>query len=544
VVVLILLQVFGTFEANAQQESMYDRLPVTDPIALRYGDAVMVDFDQDGDQDLIAIGYAEEDPTPVLGRDAGPFIEYYRNDGITQIQAINSLGESDLVDALALTESGSSQSLIGLWQSAVASHDYDHDGRMDLATLGLDQNGDPQFHIYRYGSRAPIFNLAHSLDGLYAGDLSWGDLDNDGDADLIACGRNARGVPTTVHYENTGITTSHFRVSTNDLVDVAECDLDIGDYDTDGDLDVVIAGVTDQNGFVTLVYDNIGGGQLTKASHQFSSYGWPSVSWGDFDVDGDLDLAHMGARIIPSLLEGVVTIYRNNSGVFIEQDVLFGAFTNDPVTGRYSGNIAWGDQNNSGYPDFTMTGLESPSSSESTQIYVNNAGSRFMKSPAENFDGGAQGVAIWFDHNSNMNLDLFVMGDAPRGGILQVFVMRSKRSAGSRVPDAPADLKANTKATSVLLSWENGTDAATPKAGLTYNLRVGTSSQGIDVISPLADPSTGYRFISDRGNVDHNKSWILNDLSPGTYYWSVQTVNQAFSSSEFSEEGIFEITGN
>ncbi|MCY4159913.1 MAG: FG-GAP-like repeat-containing protein [Bacteroidetes bacterium] len=544
VVMLTLFGVFGAFIADAQQASRYEELPLTDPVPLRYGDSALGDFDRDGDQDLIMIGYAEEDPTPILGRDAGPIAGYYRNDGITQIEIVNSLGESELVDALAFTESRRGQSLIGLWQGAVAATDFNQDGRMDIGTLGLDARGDAKFYVYRHGTGASMFSLAYSLDGLYAGDLGWGDLDNDGDVDLVACGRNERGEPTTVHYENVGAAGNRFRVSTNNLMGVAECDLDIGDYDTDGDLDLVISGVTAKDGFITLIYDNVGGGRLTKTSHKFRSYGWPSVSWGDFDADGDLDLAYTGARITPSLLEGSAIIYRNDSGMLIEEDLLVGAFTNDPTPGRYSGSIEWADQNNSGYPDFVITGLESPISSESTQIYVSDAGSQFMKSSVESFDGGGHGIATWFDHDFDLSLDLFVMGDAPREGGLEIFVMQGTLVFGLTPPSAPANLTANTSATSVALSWEAAKDAHTPDAGLTYNLRVGKSPQGVDVISPLADPSTGRRFISDRGNVDHNRSWTLNGLSPGTYYWSVQALDQAFSSSKFSEEGVFEITRN
>ena len=544
VAVLIFLTAFGVSTASAQEASRYDALPVTDPVGLRYGDVALADFDRDGDQDLVAVGYAEEDATPVLGRDAGPIAGYYRNDGLTQVEITNSEGESELVDALAFTEATEGRALIGLWQSAVATHDYNQDGGLDIGTLGLDQSGVPKFYVYRYANASSTFELAYSLDGLYAGDLNWGDLDNDGDVDLVACGRNERGEPKTVQYENTGQAVNRFQASSNVFVGVAECDLEIGDYDTDGDLDLVITGVTDQNGFATLVYDNAGGGKFTKATHKFKSYGWPSVSWGDFDVDGDLDLALMGARFTPSLLEGVVTIYRNDSGTFKEEDLLVGAFTNDPARGRYDGSIGWGDQNNSGYPDFVITGLESPLSSESTQMYISNKGSQFMKSPAEKFDGGVRGVAVWFDHDYDLDLDLFVMGDAPQGGTPNVMVMQSKLFFGLGAPSPPTDLNANARANSVTLSWGNGTDITTPQAGLTYNLRVGTRSQGEDVIAPLADSSTGRRYITWRGNVDHNKSWTLNALSPGTYYWSVQTLDQMFSSSAFADEGIFEITGN
>ncbi len=552
ITVVFLSTVFWANAVCAQETTAYEILPVTDPIPLRYGDAALGDFDLDGDQDLVLSGFAEEDPTPIIGRDAGPLAGYYSNDGITQIDVVNPIGERQTTNALELTRSsGVGQNLIGLWQSTVATHDYDQDGRLDLAMHGLDQDDTPRFYVYGF-SESSTFNLTYSLEGLYAGDLSWADLDNDGDVDLVACGRDERGDPAMVQYENTGTMVKRFIALPNQFTGLAECDLAIGDYDTDGDLDLVVAGVTAQDGFKTLVYDNIGGGQLVEASHNFSPYGWSSVSWVDFDVDGDLDLAQTGARITPSLLEGVTAIYRNNSGTFTQEDLLVGAFTNDPTLGRYDGSMDWGDQNNSGYPDMIISGFESPLSSESAQLYISDRGMQFRKfvkcqdsappmdpCPQGSFDGGARGVAIWFDHDNDLDLDLFLMGDAPKEGGLSMKVMQSILLSGLAAPSAPQDLRAEVKDQMAILSWGSGTDSRTPEAGLTYNVRVGRTSQGVDVVSPLADVETGRRFISQRGNVDHNRTWTLHHLPSGTYYWSVQVIDQTYAGSVFSEEGIF-----
>ncbi len=552
VTVLFLIVVSGVHAVNAQEATVYEILSVTDPVAVRYGDAALGDFDQDGDQDLVLLGFAEEDPTPILGRAAGPLAGYYRNDGITQIEVLNPVGEAGIADALAFTKFRTGRNLIGLWQSTIATHDYDQDGSLDLAMHGLDQNDRPRFYVYRLNETSSTFDLTYSLEGLYAGDLSWGDLDNDGDVDLVACGRNERGEPDMVQYENTGTSVNRFLALPSQFTGLAECDLAIGDYDTDGDLDLVVAGVTEQDGFMTLVYDNIGEGQFVKATHSFVPYGWSSVSWGDFDVDGDLDLAQIGARMTPSLLEGVTAVYRNNFGTFTKEDLLVGAFMNDPVLGRYDGSIDWGDQNNSGYPDLIISGLESPFSSESTQLYISDRGTQFVKfvkcservppinpCPLGSFDGGVRGVAIWFDHDLDLDLDLFVMGDAPREGVLSVKVMQSVLLSGLVAPSAPQDLNAEVRDQMVILSWGSGIDSQTPEAGLTYNLRVGRTSQGVDVVSPLADIVTGRRFVSQRGNVDHNRTWTLHGLPSGTYYWSVQALDQTYSASGFSDEGVF-----
>ena len=532
------------------QQINYDILPVTDPIGLRHGDAILGDFDLDGDQDLVTVGYAEEDPTPIIGREAGPFSEYYRNDGISQIEIRNPQGEIEFTDGAVFTQLSDGPNLVGLWQSAVAAHDYDHDGRLDLGMLGLDESGNARLYIYQ-SNQFTVFELAYSLDGLYSGDLDWGDLDNDGDVDLIACGRNERGNPQVIQYENTGLVVNRFIITSSTFVNLAECDLDLGDYDSDGDLDLAIAGQTDKNGSMMFVYENNGDGRFSQTSHSFKSRGWPSVSWSDFDSDGDLDLAHMGSKITPSSLEGELTIYRYESGAFVEkEDVL--------TPGRYHGSIHWGDQNYSGYPDFVITGFESPLSSISSRVYLNDRGTQFYKCISgsgrtlppnhpcvlDPVDGGAGGIATWFDHDSDQRLDILLFGEAPRQEILSVRVLRNQISILPSEPSAPTNLNADVRSGSVVLSWDSGADLNTPETGLSYNLRIGTSPGAIDVVSPLTYPSSGRRLVSRRGNVDHNRSWKLNDLESGRYYWSVQTLNQAFSSSSFSEEQVFEITEN
>jgi hypothetical protein len=93
----------------------------------------------------------------------------------------------------------------------------------------------------------------------------------------------------------------------------------------------------------------------------------------------------------------------------------------------------------------------------------------------------------------------------------------------------------------VALSWDPGTDEQTPADGLSYNIRVGTVPGSIDIVSPLAHPVNGKRKVSRLGNVQNNTTWTIRGLSPGTYYWSVQTLDTSFSGSDFASDGTFVI---
>jgi hypothetical protein len=86
-----------------------------------------------------------------------------------------------------------------------------------------------------------------------------------------------------------------------------------------------------------------------------------SVAWGDYDRDGDQDMAIMGRGI----QDGVITrIYENVNGVFIENSSL------DP---RYDGDLMWVDYNKDGYIDLIVSGLDN-SDNPATTIYQNVQG--------------------------------------------------------------------------------------------------------------------------------------------------------------------------
>ena len=83
----------------------------------------------------------------------------------------------------------------------------------------------------------------------------------------------------------------------------------------------------------------------------------------------------------------------------------------------------------------------------------------------------------------------------------------------------------------VTLTWDAGSDAQTPAALLSYNLRVGTTPGGNETLSSVIVPGPG--------NAGQRRQYTLRGLAPGLYYWSVQTVDTAFARSDFAGELTF-----
>ncbi|HYG34241.1 MAG TPA: hypothetical protein VEC99_05630, partial [Clostridia bacterium] len=92
---------------------------------------------------------------------------------------------------------------------------------------------------------------------------------------------------------------------------------------------------------------------------------------------------------------------------------------------------------------------------------------------------------------------------------------------------------------SVTFHWASASDRETPTSGLTYNLRVGTTPGGCDILSPLTS-ANGVRLVAAHGNTGHNCSWTLTNFpSSGPFYWSVQAIDSCFAGSLFAPEQNF-----
>jgi hypothetical protein len=97
----------------------------------------------------------------------------------------------------------------------------------------------------------------------------------------------------------------------------------------------------------------------------------------------------------------------------------------------------------------------------------------------------------------------------------------------------PSGLQGSVGTASATFKWSASTD--TQGGSISYNLRVGTTHNGSEILSPMADVNTGMLLTPGMGNVQLNRSWTLN-LPPGTYYWSVQSVDGSYASSNFAAE--------
>ena len=303
------------------------------------------------------------------------------------------------------------------------------------------------------------------------------------------------------------------------LTGVVVCSLAWGDYDNDGDLDLALAGETDFGSMpVSKIYRN-DAGAFTDINAGLTAVNWCSLAWGDYDSDGDLDLALAGS--------GVSIIYRNDGGAFVD----IGA----GLTGVKWSSLAWGDYDNDGDLDLAVAGYTG--TVRLSLIYRNDGGT------FTDINAGLTGVGdcslAWGDYDNDGDLDLALAGWA--GSIRVSKIYRNNGSIFNAAPTAPTGLSATNGSSDVTFSWTAATDPQTPTSGLYYNLRVGTTPGGNEITAGMADSASGYRRIPAIGNAQQSTSWTLKGLPGGTNYWSVQAIDTAWAGSMWTTENSFSV---
>lgn len=459
------------------------------------------DYDNDGNLDIILTGE--------ISTDMG-FSRIYKNNGD------NTFTEQSQIE------------LTNVFYGSVAWGDYDNDGNIDLLLTGATSQTDQTSKIYRNnGDNTFTEQTSISLAGVTNSSVAWGDYNNDGYLDILLTGNTGTEYISVV-YKNNGNNNFEEQVTVM-LTGVAYSSASWCDYNNDGWLDIFISGQAD-NGRVTKIYRNNGENTFSEqTSFNLVGVSYSASAWGDYDNDGFVDLVitgYTGERRISK-------IYKNDNGTsFIEQ-------TSIELNAIYNGAVAWGDYDNDGFIDLLLTG--NANDGIVTKIYRNNGNNSFTEITDETLNGVWVSSVAWGDYDNDDDLDILLAGYTGNQRITKVY--RNKSNIQNHLPNPPTNLSASVAGREVTFIWDKATDFETPQSGLTYNLVIGTQSNGIDKLSPMSDRQNGHRKIINLGNTSKSNFKVIKDLPNGTYFWSVQSIDNSFAGSIFSQEQSINLGG-
>src|SRR5665647_212587 len=180
----------------------------------------------------------------------------------------NILGQSVIITELTETDLGVK---IPGGMNAMSFGDFDNDGDLDLLVSGEYALGMPSgpvlTKIFR-NENGKFIEYPTNLIGVNSKNVGWIDIDHDGDLDIYVYGLSGYDedykqlYASKIYINNNGV----FTEMELPLPILSDAQITWGDYDNDGDPDLVISGTVDCGLYYTKVYENRNLKFIEKAS--------------------------------------------------------------------------------------------------------------------------------------------------------------------------------------------------------------------------------------------------------------------------------------
>ncbi|MFQ5691052.1 MAG: FG-GAP-like repeat-containing protein [Gemmatimonadota bacterium] len=343
------------------------------------------DFDEDEDEDLFVAALAadgERSDQALLRSDLGSFID---------VSASAGLGDGGRIRA----------AIFG---------DYDNDGRQDLFVV---RAGPDRLYHNAGGGRFEDVTGASGITETADGHAAlFVDLDHDGDLDLYVANEGPNAL-----FRNNGDGTFSEKggsMGVSGPESAESRDAAMADFDDDGDVDLVVVHADSPPS----LYSNQRGGRFEEVgtarglgARGAGPVGSAAVEVGDYDNDGGLDLVMVGGG------RGRGGLYRNRGDGSFEPDRRSRALTRALAAAR---DVRFLDFDNDGHLDLILTGEPTGASRLGTALFHNDGSGGFEDTSSHlprEFPGG-EALAV-LDYNDDGDPDILVAGSDGRVHLLR-----------------------------------------------------------------------------------------------------------------------------
>ena len=513
----------------------------------------------------------------------------------------------------SITLTKKDEPFIGLSKASVSWGDFDRDGDKDLAIMGQSNTEGAVTAIYE-NKDGEFINTNQNFAKLYDGDISWIDLNKDGFLDIVVSGFNQ--TPQTKVYLSKENATYFEPTDDFGLPQLFSTKMAWGDLDNDGDLDVLFTGIDSENNYFFELFWRENGKNNFVQEERWNVQGISNAALliADLDLDGDNDIIYSGERMdgdyiyagqrnyhinkwvdvrmesFPIRESSLAVYYENSSDRLIFSQIgednngkAVSASTSDshkPLALK-NGDISYSDFNNDGFIDYVISG-EDDDGNPITKLFVggktrlitntegdndgdgisnsndncpNTANSNQADSDGdgigdvcENYEFSESSIELiglrestvnWVDYDMDGDLDLFLTGLDDQGAKSILYETEIRNKINNPPPKITGVEVEDLDFGNVKFKWNKPIDDYS-KEGIGYVVRIGTSPGGSELSNTHSNLQTGERLISEPPMIYNN--YFETQLEPGKYYFSVQAVDSGLKGGEFSDEISYTLT--
>jgi|GEM_PF-3472544 len=387
--------------------------------------------------------------------------------------------------------------------------DFNHDALLDILIMGNNSEGKLIIEVWENKNEFTFEKSAFTFDGWQSGTGIWVDVDRNGDYDIVFSGIDTSGESQLLFYMNTNGT---FTEVLPDLPALIEANIAQLDANRDGQTDLIISGLTNNDSGKTILLLNEGGTSFESVDIQ-NNIKASALNIGDINHDGRSDVIISGVDETGNMITNLFT----NRGD--------GEFELYQTLNNYQANeLLIADLDKNGLADIFFAGLNE-SGENTTVIYQYDS---LATQPTyivldtllpKNTNAGLSDV----DNDGDLDV-LFVEGSSTGSGLY------INNFEGENLnPSTPTNPFAIAIHGQTIFSWASSVDDHTSTSALTYEVFAGDSEFAVDHVSPYFETSSGIRKMPRHGTAWQTSFYSLNKLLSGKIYWGVHPIDNSLA---------------